>query len=94
MVEEWAQVPEYAEAMRQVSGRRFDGLQFHPEVTAEMVDEWAEVPEYTEAMRRMRARAAGGPFAGDPADAAALAGRARTLYANFRALIHRPAPRP
>ena len=66
------------------------GLQFHPEVTADMVAEWAEVPEYAEAMRLMEGAAREGPFAGVPAAAAALAARARRLYQNFIALVGGP----
>ena len=65
------------------------GLQFHPEVTADMVAEWADVPEYADAMRRMQDTAEGGPFARVPAEAPALALRARQLYRNFTALIGR-----
>jgi len=67
------------------------GLQFHPEVTADMVAEWAEVPEYADAMRRMSNAPKGGPFAGVPAQASALAARARQLYHNFTAMVGRPA---
>jgi GMP synthase-like glutamine amidotransferase len=65
------------------------GLQFHPEVTAEMVEEWADIPEYAEAMRRMRGQAGGDPFERVSAEAPALARRARALYDNFMALIRR-----
>lgn len=68
-------------------GDRAYGLQFHPEVTADMVVEWADVPEYAEAMRQMKSTAGGGPFAGIPAEAGALAQRARRLYRNFTTLI-------
>jgi GMP synthase-like glutamine amidotransferase len=71
-------------------GSRAYGLQFHPEVTADMVAEWADVPEYADAMRRMRGAAEGGPFARVPSEAAQLALRARRLYSNFTALIGRP----
>ena len=67
------------------------GLQFHPEVTADMVDEWAGVPEYAEAMRRMSGAAAGSPFAAVPSSAPALAARARLLYDNFTAVVGRQA---
>jgi GMP synthase-like glutamine amidotransferase len=67
------------------------GLQFHPEVTPDMVAEWADVPEYAEAMRLMGGAAPGGPFAGVPAAAVALAARARRLYRNFTAMVGRPA---
>jgi GMP synthase-like glutamine amidotransferase len=70
-------------------GERAYGLQFHPEVTAEMVEEWAGIPEYAEAMRRMRGQAGGSPFDRVPAEAPALARRARALYDNFMALIRR-----
>jgi GMP synthase-like glutamine amidotransferase len=72
-------------------GDRAYGLQFHPEVTAEMVTEWADVPEYADAMRRMERAPDGGPFAEVPAKAGALALRARQLYRNFTALVGRPA---
>ena len=71
-------------------GDRAYGLQFHPEVTAGMVTEWADVPEYADAMRRMENAPRGGPFAGVPAEAGALARRARQLYRNFTALMGRP----
>lgn len=70
-------------------GSRAYGLQFHPEVTADMVAEWADVPEYADAMRQMRGAPEGGPFARVPAEAATLASRARRLYDNFTALIGR-----
>ena len=66
------------------------GLQFHPEVTADMVAEWADVPEYAEAMRLMEGAAREGPFAGVPTAAPALAARARRLYQNFIALVGGP----
>jgi GMP synthase-like glutamine amidotransferase len=70
-------------------GSRAYGLQFHPEVTADMVAEWADVPEYADAMRRMQGATEGGPFAGVPREAATLALRARGLYRNFTALVGR-----
>lgn len=73
-------------------GRHAYGLQFHPEVTADMVVEWADVPEYAEAMQRMQSSADGGPFTGIPAAAPALAVRGRRLYDNFTALVGRPWP--
>jgi GMP synthase-like glutamine amidotransferase len=63
------------------------GLQFHPEVTADMVSEWADVPEYADAMRRMQDAPEGGPFSRVPAEADVLAARARQLYRNFTALV-------
>jgi GMP synthase-like glutamine amidotransferase len=71
-------------------GSRAYGLQFHPEVTADMVAEWADVPEYADAMRRMQGAPEAGPFAGVPAEAPLLTLRARRLYDNFTALIGRP----
>jgi GMP synthase-like glutamine amidotransferase len=64
------------------------GLQFHPEVTADMVNDWADVPEYAEAMRRMQSPGGGSPFAGITTSATQLAERAERLYGNFRALWH------
>ena len=63
------------------------GLQFHPEVTADMVTEWADVPEYADAMRRLQDAPAGGPFVRVQAEAELLALRARQLYRNFTALV-------
>ncbi|HUR93970.1 MAG TPA: type 1 glutamine amidotransferase [Gemmatimonadales bacterium] len=70
-------------------GRCAYGLQFHPEVTADMVEEWGEIPEYAAAMRRMQAGSGGGPFAGVPGESPAMARRARLLYRNFMALVAR-----
>lgn len=76
-------------------GQRAYGLQFHPEVTAEMVAEWAAIPEYAAALNRV---AGGGePFAGVAGESAALAERAEQLYRNFRGMWvdharGRPAP--
>jgi GMP synthase-like glutamine amidotransferase len=72
-------------------GQHAYGLQFHPEVTADMVDEWADVPAYADALGRMSGVPPGGPFAGVPAAAATMAARARRLYHNFTALVGRPA---
>jgi GMP synthase-like glutamine amidotransferase len=72
-------------------GRCAYGLQFHPEVTADMVEEWGAIPEYAEAMRRMQSTSGGGPFARVPDEAPAMAVRARQLYRNFTALAGRPA---
>jgi GMP synthase-like glutamine amidotransferase len=68
-------------------GDRAYGLQFHPEVTADMVAEWGDVPEYAEAMRQIKTRVGGDPFARVTAEASALALRARSLYDNFTALV-------
>jgi GMP synthase-like glutamine amidotransferase len=68
-------------------GDRAYGLQFHPEVTADMVAEWADVPEYADAMRRLQSAPEGGPFVRVPAEADLLAHRARQLYRNFTALV-------
>jgi GMP synthase-like glutamine amidotransferase len=68
-------------------GERAYGLQFHPEVTADMVAEWAGVPEYADAMRRLRNAPEGGPFVRVSAEADLLAFRARQLYRNFTALV-------
>jgi GMP synthase-like glutamine amidotransferase len=68
-------------------GDRAYGLQFHPEVTADMVAEWADVPEYADAMRRLQSAPEGGPFVRVPAEADLLAHRARQLYCNFTALV-------
>jgi GMP synthase-like glutamine amidotransferase len=65
------------------------GLQFHPEVTADMVAEWADVPEYADAMRRLQDAPEGGPFVRVQAEAGLLALRARQLYRNFTALVGR-----
>ena len=72
-------------------GERAYGLQFHPEVTADMVTEWADVPEYADAMRRLQDAPEGGPFIRVPAEADVLALRARQLYRNFTTLVGRPA---
>jgi GMP synthase-like glutamine amidotransferase len=63
------------------------GLQFHPEVTADMVAEWADVPEYADVMRRLQDSPEGGPFVRVQAEAELLALRARQLYRNFTALV-------
>jgi GMP synthase-like glutamine amidotransferase len=68
-------------------GDRAYGLQFHPEVTADMVAEWADVPDYADAMRRLQSAPEGGPFVRVPAEADLLAHRARQLYCNFTALV-------
>jgi len=68
-------------------GERAYGLQFHPEVTADMVAEWGDVPEYAEAMRQIQTRVGGDPFARVMTEAPALALRARSLYDNFTALV-------
>jgi GMP synthase-like glutamine amidotransferase len=68
-------------------GERAYGLQFHPEVTADMVAEWGDVPEYAEALRQIKTRIGGDPFARVTTEASALALRARSLYDNFTALI-------
>jgi GMP synthase-like glutamine amidotransferase len=68
-------------------GDRAYGLQFHPEVTADMVAEWADVPAYAEAMRQIKTRVGDDPFARVTTEASALALRARSLYDNFRALV-------
>ena len=67
------------------------GVQFHPEVTADMVVEWAEIPEYAESMRQMTATSGGGPFARVPEEAPSLNQRSRQLYRNFTALLGRSA---
>jgi GMP synthase-like glutamine amidotransferase len=69
-------------------GRCAYGLQFHPEVTADMVKDWADVPEYAEAMRRIQAGEGASPFAGVTTSATQLAERAERLYRNFRLLWH------
>lgn len=65
------------------------GLQFHPEVTADMVAQWREVPEYAEVLRRMNSGADGSGFDGVARREAELARRARLLYDNFRTLVAR-----
>jgi len=70
-------------------GRWAYGLQFHPEVTADMVEEWAHVPEYAEAMQRAGGGAEGGGFGGVARHQSDLARRAQVLYENFRALVAR-----
>jgi GMP synthase-like glutamine amidotransferase len=72
------------------SGERAYGLQFHPEVTADMVTEWADVPEYADAMRRLQNAPEGGPFMRVSSEADMLALRARQLYRNFTGLVGRP----
>jgi GMP synthase-like glutamine amidotransferase len=69
-------------------GRCAYGLQFHPEVTADMVKDWADVPEYAEAMRRIQSGEGASPFAGVTTSATQLAERAERLYRNFRSLWH------
>lgn len=64
-------------------GERAYGLQFHPEVTADMVAEWGDVPEYADALRQVRARFGRDPFGEVETHADALAVRARQLYDNF-----------
>ena len=68
-------------------GKAAYGLQFHPEVTAQMVVEWEDVPEYASAMAKMRAPSGKHPFAEVLPSAEVLRHRARLLYDNFRALI-------
>ncbi|MEP7175377.1 MAG: type 1 glutamine amidotransferase [Gemmatimonadales bacterium] len=70
-------------------GPRAYGLQFHPEVTADMVEEWAEVPAYAAAMRQMQGSTGGSPFARVPDEAEALGHRAHRLYRNFMKIVGR-----
>jgi GMP synthase-like glutamine amidotransferase len=67
------------------------GLQFHPEVTAQMVAEWGDIPDYAAEMTKLQQRTGGHPFAEVIANADVLAGRARLLYHNFMALVTRVA---
>ena len=59
------------------------GLQFHPEVTAEMVMEWSDIPEYASAMEKITRGSGTNPFHRVAPMAAELTERARLLYRNF-----------
>lgn len=69
-------------------------VQFHLEVTPEMADAWAEVPAYRESLARTLGADAGADFLAEiAAQAPALTGQARTLFARWLDAAQAPAVR-